>query len=229
MFKKVVTFYDESKQKKTYRITERYAYGSLGSIYKISDDECLKLFRGTYPYDIDALRVLKELKPNNYYDIHELLFDANSLFVGYTMKFYHVDDIDITAMPTTYTLDNLYRLRDSVHLLSQNRLFVDDLHSGNTILDKDNITIIDADLYSINHDKEITKSELSRRNYRLLIYLFNTLYLESLEDHGKLHDVDDIVIDDLFNPSDTVKTIERKLVKYKYPIDYIKKVRKGIE
>ena len=49
-------FYDEEGNLKVYRLPKHYAYGSLGTIYKISNDECLKWFTDEYDYDIDAIK-----------------------------------------------------------------------------------------------------------------------------------------------------------------------------
>lgn len=225
-----VYFFDEEGKIKTYRLPpKQYAYGSLGTIYKLNNHECLKWFTEEYPYDIEAIKKIKELKLDNYYEIYDLLFDKDNEFAGYTMKYYQPEDINILEMPTEYTLDNLYKLYNSITKLSNCGIFVDDFHSGNAILNKDGITLIDSDLYSYGHGNKINKKMLLRKNTRLLLYLFAMIYYDAVGECKYREDFDDIIIDELFNMDESVKNVEKKLVKYKYPIDYINKMRKEID
>ena len=64
--------------------------GSIGVVYKISDDICLKKF---YDYSLehfaltpDVLEVIKKLNLSYIYEIYEILYNKNNNFAGYTMK-----------------------------------------------------------------------------------------------------------------------------------------------
>ena len=227
MAKDVVSFYDEDGNIRTYTL-EYLDEGTLSKVYKISDTECLKIFNEEYLsiYDIKALKRLRDFKLDDFYCILVFLFGADSVFRSYTMKFCREEDINILTMPTSYTLDNLYRLFNSFNTLSKEGIYVDDVGSNNVIMDEKNITVIDADLFSYGtgHEK---KSFIAKKNYRLLLYLFSDIFFRELRklkgmNGGMISDM----LYDLFDVNKNIGNVEKRLIKYKYPIDYFKGVSK---
>ena len=225
------SFYDEFGKIKEYNC-KYLDSGFFGNIYRVGDDICLKIFTKNYDYDIEAIKKIKELKLDNFYQIYDLLFNKDNIFVGYTSKYYDNQNIDILSMETAYTLNNLYALYNSFNILSKEGIFVDDVNDENIIFDEKKITVIDTDLYCYNKDK-VNKRYLIRKNYHLLLYLFSAIYYRALMKKENNYIIDeaiiDIILDDLFDISKGIKCIEKKLIKYKYPIDYIRSKEKYCE
>ena len=183
----------------------------------MNDKDVLKLFWYNICND-KVLKIIKDLKLDNFYEIKDLLYDKNNLFIGYIMKYYENMNIDILTMPVDYTLDNLYFLRKSINILSDNNILAGDLRYDNVILNEDKIIVIDADEYILNNFYSFEK--LRDSNLFFLNTLFTSIYTESCKIYH--NDIDLNKINYLFNMSDS-NNIHKSLKKYKYPIDYLKK------
>ena len=216
----IISFYNEKKEKKSFPINNYINAGEYGNIYKLDRNRCLKLFSDKFFFNDEVLKIIKKLKPENFYKIYDLLYDKDNHFCGYTMKYYQNKDVDITKMPTSYLLDNLYKLRNAFKLLSDNNILANDCCKENIIMDDKNITIIDADFFYLTDDN-------NNINYRILLNLFRELCHESL----KMYDYDNYDIDNateyLFDNHKDIKEVEKKLVRYKYPIDYFNDFMEG--
>lgn len=219
-------FYTENNDIIRYRTNDIIGGEVYGTVYRISMDECVKKFRSkNMMIDKDALLLIQELGLDNFCKIKRLLYNKNRMLVGYLMEYYQKDNIDILTLPTNYTMDNLYKLYSSVMKLSENNIFIDDMHTGNIIMNKAGITIIDYDLYVLNGC--FTGPLLKYKNIRSLRYLFKEIYKEALVEYHKEYnsELNRRVIDGIFElwtPEIFNKTC-KKLARYKYPIDYIKK------
>lgn len=155
----------------------------------------------------------------NFYTVYKMLYDSYHDFVAYTMKYYDSEDIDVLTMPMSYILDNFYDLFESVTKLSDKNILIQDLHDGNVITNKNQIIVIDADMYDIL--KNPSKNEAIRANYKKLCYLFRDLFINAISTyHIELFDVG-LIINSLFDYRRDTTSIYRKLKSYKYPIDYI--------
>ena len=228
-------FYDEKKQIKNYNLEKDsiVGIGSLGKIFLIDESTCLKMFNEN-EYEIiianyEELVLLNSLKLNNFYEIYNFLFDENSEFLGYTMKFYQRSDIDILTMPTAFTLDNFHQICDSTMIISQNGITIHDLHNENVIMSENTITIVDGDAYYFNHI--LTDSQLINKNMQEIGNLLSSLYYHALKkyhgyDFSKIYN--DKVVSNLVKFVSTYgfDALNSELKSYKYPIDYIKKQTK---
>ena len=220
----IISFYNEKKEKKDFTIDKYFNCGSYGYVYKIDDDKCLKLFSEEFYFQPDVLKIIRDLKLNNFYEIYDILYDEDKMFIGYTMKYYEEDDIDITTMPIEYTLDNLYHLKESIKKLTSRHVAMLDCNSDNVIMDERNIIMIDADMYYI--DEELNRKELLSDNYWALMGLFQSLYYDRVKSLGYSSTDNEYLLKTLFDEEDILNT-EKRLIKYRYPIDYIKDFYKG--
>ena len=96
------------------------------------------------------------------------------------MKYYDSEDIDVLTMPMSYILDNFYDLFESVTKLSDKNILIQDLHDGNVITNKNQIIVIDADMYDIFSGCSSLKKEkiqVKMRQYVLIIKNY-VIYLE---------------------------------------------------
>ena len=144
--------YTETKERVSFKTSPNNKLGGKmhGNVYQISDDTCLKVYKSIDEIDLETLKLLKDLKLKNYYQIYDFYYDQNNSLKAHTMKYYKNEEIDILTTETIYTLDNLLRLLSSVNILNQNHILISDTHSENVILNKDAITVIDTDLYRLN-------------------------------------------------------------------------------
>ena len=227
----IMLLYNEDKKKITIRTNEDNFIdkGLYGSVYRTSALTCAKVYRNSpSPIEVNPkiLKTIRELSLKNFYEIYDLLYTKNDKFKGYLMKYYDKFDIDILTTPTDYTLDNLYILRDSILKLTSSNIWTFDLHTDNVILGESTITVIDADLYTFN--SSYTAKGLEVKNIKAVNNLFFNLYIDAMSKNHKEYSspTTNEAIHNLFSGITEEKThsMTKKLMKYKYPIDYLKAI-----
>ena len=199
-----------------------------GNIFKISEDTCLKINKSVEGFDLETLMLLKSLQLKNFYEIYNFYYSQNKKCNAYTMKYYESEEIDILTEESLYTINNLDNLLSSVNIINKNNIFISDTHLENVILNKEKITIIDADLYRRNRFFQQLSLEL--HNIDALRSLFENLYIHALKTyhHEYYNEITRLRIKSLFQlyGSSQVRNTLNTLSKYKYPIDYVRsKVR----
>lgn len=218
--------YTEEGRRKNYKTTDIIGGEQYGTIYKLSNEECLKIYkRNKNEINIDILKFIKRLYLKRYYEIYELLYDRNKNFKAHTMRYYEKEEIDVLTEPIDYTLSSLFEILDSVNTLTQNNILINDMHTGNAIINSDGITIIDVDLYTFN--RFYSENGLKIKNISALMYLIHEIYLEAINNYHselKSYDTGELIKSTfrLYTFIDSGETY-KKLIKYKYPIDYIRK------
>jgi len=222
--------YNEKGKRVSFKTDNRIGGKSYGNIYRISEDECLKVYKSVGSVNKEILEYIRNLHLKNYYEIYNFYNNKQGNFKAHTMRYYESENIDILTMPTEYTLDNLSGILKSVNTLTQNSIQIEDSHTENVIMDSNNITIIDTDLYTFN--RFFTKEQLQFKNIQKLEYLFSELYVEAITDyHSEYKDYKGVLlIRELFKlyTQREIEKIYSELSKYKYPIDYIKRKRRKI-
>lgn len=216
-------FYNETGEIKDYHLLKKIGGGSYSRVYMLPNDSCIKVFKEIdNGIDKNNLSFINDLKLDNFYQINDFLFDGNNNFMAYTMNYYKPSNESILLMPSIYTIDNFNTIGKSIGILTDNYIFISDLHSDNVILGDNGITVIDTDTYakSLFFDKD----KLEVRNYKALYCLFKMLYKEALYRDFKYcnDDIDNINYLFDYNSKDNVKMLRR----YKYPIDYIRSTRR---
>ena len=202
-----------------------------GRVYLTSNNKCLKIFKQSIfrkdkmSFDEDVFNIIRKLKPKNIYTLGDLYYNKSlTRILGYLSEYYSKEDINILTMPVDYTFDNLCSLYDSFVLLSEYNIRISDTCSQNVILNNSGITIIDTDFYYI--DANSNKLAIKKSNIYDLGELFSWIYMNSLKetDFNKRSSMID-KIEKLFIPIGTfgVEPVIKKLIKYKYPIDYLQK------
>lgn len=217
--------YNSNGKRIRYDLASRIGGEAYGNIYKLSDEECLKVYKGKPDIiNKEILEYIKKLNLKRFYEIHELLYNKNNQFKAHTMKYYLPEEIDILTEPIDYTLSNIFNILDSVNTLTQNNILICDMHTGNIIINNDGITIIDTDLYTFN--KFYVESTLRFKNISALQYLFQEIYFEAMKKYHSeyySHTTSELIknLFRLYSPREQEET-HKKLTKCKYPIDYIK-------
>ena len=217
-------FYDKDGKELFYDIDRATKCGQFGQIYKVSDDKCIKIFDEADKFnnliaDVNAFTELMNIDSNNFYKIYKLLYADIGYIEGYLMKYYYKSIDNILEEPMEYLLDNFNRLYEVTKEITKKKISMDDLHSGNLLLTKDDIVINDADNYQF--DKSIF---LMNKNKKKLYNAFmGLLYWHFIFNYGKEQSEEcRNIVKDLFRGSNSTKTIHNKLRSYKKPIDYFK-------
>lgn len=218
-----VLFYDKNGNPINYRLPKAFAEGSNGTIHRINNDMCLKWFSEDSNYDQTALNIIMHLGLDNFYKIYQMLYDKSSQFCGYTMKYYESEEFDILTMPTEYTLSTLMALADSLNKLSAKKIYAIDLYEGNIIKNKNGIIVIDIDAYK--YRPECEDKMIIDYNIESLYYLFYEIYLNALKNYHNTNSIDEETIKKLFIKQQSPDEVCKRLIKYKYPIDYVRKQR----
>lgn len=215
--------YNEEGKRLRYDTFTRIGGEEYGNVFKISEDVCLKVYKRGKLVNKEILMFIKNLKLKNFYEIYEFLYNKSGDFKAHTMKYYLPEEVDILTMPVDYTLDNLYNLFISVSILTDNNIFVSDMHTGNAVIDYNNITVIDTDIYTFNQFFSVGR--LEQKNLFALRYLFTEIYMESLiKFHSDLSSyINREQIGGIFSFYDNISLDKtyKKLSRYKYPIDYL--------
>jgi len=220
-----MVFYDENNKRVSYDTSNPIGGEQYGYIFKISEEECLKVYKRGQVVDDNILKFIRELNLKRFYELHTFLYGRTHKFRAHTMKYYKAEEIDILTMPIDYTLYSLYDLFESFGILTEKNIFANDTHTGNVIINSDGLIVIDTDLYTFN--KFYSQSRLKTSNYSALRYLFTEIYLEALKKyHSGLSSFNNKeAINELFNSIiyGDINSTHKKLSRCKYPIDYISK------
>ena len=210
-----------------------YKYGDIAfkSYYPDTDTRCK-----IKPEIFDVLKDIDNRHLMKLYDIYttismfslfkerevELAFDVQA----YTAKYYERDSIDILYQPTEYILENFKELEQLFEILTNNGILTVDIHPNNTILQKNNIVIIDPDMFSFSHEDREALSYMNKIN---LINLLETLFVDNrntiaLRDfYEKL--TNDLIDFKISSNTDMAYELSKRLKNVKRPIDLFNKLR----
>lgn len=194
--------------------------GFFSEVYKVSDNEVLKVYnRPAFSSAYPVLKKLNRFELESFYKIFKFYTDDEKRLLGYIMKYYQPENIDILTMPTDFVLDNYAKMYQDMMFLAYKGISVDDLDIQNVILNKDGITIVDADNYGFYR-------LITRNNINALHTLFTNLfcYHLGLYHHSRNVDVQnfhDTVKRELFHSEMEPVTLARTLRKSHTPLDYI--------
>ena len=197
--------------------------GNNGTVYQMDNDKCLKIYRSSAWVNVDTLKIIKDMKFNNYYKIYDMLYDKDSNFKGMIMKYYPQEEVNVLMMEKDYLLDNVNGLGRDILSLIEKGIFIVDLNIDNTIINRSGITVVDTDLYIYREDYD--RDLLGRMGYATFRSLVKSIIIDSISMDKPMEDVNiyKAIVENLVgNPFDT-KSMEKKLVRCKYPMEYIKR------
>lgn len=197
--------------------------GNNGTVYQMDNDKCLKIYRSSAWVNVDTLKIIKDMKFNNYYKIYDMLYDKDSNFKGMIMKYYPQEEVNVLMMEKDYLLDNVNGLGRDILSLIEKGIFIVDLNIDNTIINRNGITVVDTDLYIYREDYD--RDLLGRMGYATFRSLVKSIIIDSISMDKSMEDVNiyKAIVENLVgNPFDT-KSMEKKLVRCKYPMEYIKR------
>lgn len=198
-----------------------------GSIYRLSNGDCLKVLNDQdSECNREELMLIKELQLPSFYRIYDFLYDSDDRFKGYTMKYYDSDVVDILGMPCDYTIDNIEGICSDLRRLASKSIIANDLRRDNVIISRDNIVVIDADLYT--RLRYVETEAILERNIGILYRMFKDIYFESLRrfygDDSMFNSYMESISGLFFNNGyRNVDSVKRKLKCYRTPMEYVRR------
>ena len=197
--------------------------GSSAVIYDLGDDTCYKkIYNKDFINQDDQITVLetiKNLKLANFCKIKNITYNENGDVVGYVIKRYENQNVDILSLPKDYLLDSYTGLYYDLYKLAENFICVKDLKLSNVFINYDGIVVYDYDLY-----KKGDSTDAALINNRIkLNCLFNEILSYELT---YKYNLDPRIcvekINELFNARTDIKTLEESLKNYNRIIDFIR-------
>ncbi len=212
-------------------------YLNKGSCAKIYYNKriILKKYYSETPINLrikeDIFNILKDINNRNFIELYDIYstykenLNHQSITSAYTAKYYKDNSINPILENKNYLLENFNNLEKLFDIFTNNMICTSDIKRDNSILEKNNIIIIDPDLFYIINS---TKTFLRKTNKIKLLYLFNSIIINSIDDDLDyprkiriLHNLlSDIIITDKTN---ITYELSKKLQYIKKPIDIFKK------
>lgn len=209
--------------------------GGCAKVFTINEtDKILKKYFKSTPTDLriskDIFNLIRLIDSRNLMKVFDIFTscdfnifkDTNShKIIGYTAKYYKSDDINPLLLDKEYLIENFRNLEKLIDIFNDLNILAKDLKEENVVFTKDNIVIIDPDLFSKpDKNKDFIKKFNSCELFSLLIniivkYSGNTKYFRNSL-------MDELI--DRYSFNDNISDILYKKLKYvKKPIDYFKK------
>ena len=197
---------------------ESFNHGTYGKLYMYNDDTCLKIFNNPGFHNPKIIETLKEIELAYFYKIIELLYNENKKYAGYLCKYYNNTGYDILSNKD-YLLDCINGLYNDIIELTRRYFRVSDLHRDNIIINKDGMTMIDADDYQFFNTDNTHINIIRFKNMlkEILYHCIINFYKVQPEEAYRL--IKRLVDED----SDDINHFNNVMKRYKKPIDYFSK------
>ncbi len=216
-------------------------HGKCGTIYKFSDDLCIKRYDRDIYFDYCLLNTsiyddLKTIKSDNLVDIKMPLYkDKNYKYTAdaYLLSYYEEKYKSFLEIPTEYLLYNLEEILKLIKEISEYKIRLDDLKRENIILTKDNIVLIDPDRWYYKFKD--SEKEIEKLNINNIMGMFSEITEKSLQDNHLDFLIENnlyvyVISSKLFpltsNKDRAMKVLSKRLNGYKRPIDYVYSMKK---
>lgn len=193
-----MAYYNRENKKLDIRNMRYLDSGSFGAVYlkedtiiKIYHPECIDPFEGKIT--LEVFDILKEIHHPNFIELLDVYsnLDLLTLFCrkfnliyhfqidAYTAKYYLNSVVNPLLENKDYLLDNLRDIMDLMDIFTQEKIRADDLRSGNMILTKENMIIIDPDYFRLT---TLPLDKLARHNKESLFALIKDICSNYLEE-----------------------------------------------
>lgn len=198
------------------------ASGSKADIYRIDNGKCIKQFRcSKRKVAVDVLKFFRDNYLSNFLKICDILYDDKDRVSAYTALEYLSSEVDLLTLSSDYLIDNLSGIVESIRRISDRLITVMDMNIWNTVVNDNEIMVIDVDGYTVSNDDGL-RDKIYNLNIDAVKNLFINLYDDSLV---RCHSIEGLssgsmAIDDLFSLFDK-DTVYKKLSRCRYPIDYL--------
>ena len=196
-----------------------------GEVYITNDKECTKFYYSEQPlgariYTTKMFEILKGLNLENFYQLLEPFYRDKLLTTigAYSMKYYSESKTSILDMPIEYIIYNFSILYQNAQILSEEKIIMRDLNNRNVIVGDENITIIDAEEYTINHLS--TQKHILHQNTLIILTLLKNLFIAELKKQKIYNEQSEYIVKELFSyDKEPVKRLSKKLTGVKKSIE----------
>lgn len=182
--------------------------------------------------------ILKNIDNSHFMKIYEIYSEMNTLELAqyilkqrpfivdaYIAKYYPEEQINVLYESIDYLLDNFNELEILFKIFSYNGIVTDDVKRTNTVLNKNEIIIIDPDAFYTSKESQ---KDILIRNKKELLYLFKSILLDSAKKNENCKEW--LLINTKFNSyltdfeieenTNITKELSKRLGYVKRPIDY---------
>ncbi|MBQ2873555.1 MAG: hypothetical protein IJE89_06125 [Bacilli bacterium] len=212
-------YYDENRKIIQIYVAEKISTPfNSHEVYRTADNKCLKKFRlrGSIP-DLYLQKMIQSMNLPNYYKVDKNFFDEEGNYRSILMPFYESSPEDILLKFSDYLTDNFTSIFSSFIRLADEKIRTNDANLENTIFMEDKIIIIDTDKYSVSSEEE--KEEVRYYNLEEAQDILYQALAKAALNHPELCNSEFIE----WYKQEEPKEICRKLTRYKYPIDYLRR------
>lgn len=218
----MIKLYDENGEIVRIDRGNLIASGSKADIYRIDNGKCIKQFRcSKRKVAVDVLKFFRDNYLSNFLKICDILYDDKDRVRAYTALEYLSSEVDLLTLSSDYLIDNLFGIVESIRRISDRLITVMDMNIWNTVVNDNEIMVIDVDGYTVSNDDSL-RDKIYNLNIDAVKNLFINLYDDSLVRYHSTEGLSSgsMAIDDLFSLFDK-DTVYKKLSRCRYPIDYL--------
>lgn len=223
-------FYDSNKEFVKVSVTEKISNQfNSHNVYKTDDGRCLKVFRvcGNVP-ELTLDKKIQSLDLDNFFKIEQYLFDKSGNYRAFLMPFYKSISDDILLRYSDYISDNFSFIFNSFDKLANERIETWDSGYENTIFSDNKIIIIDSERYCERRKDDV--QEIKNRNYMDACWILYYTLMKSAMKNSEFCDIPFLTWYNWFNTMESDgRELCSELSGYKYPIEYLRKVKKKIK
>ncbi len=210
--------------------------GACGKVYHDSHIIWKKYFYRTEYQDRISppiFRLLQSIQNPHLIELYDLYYRCYKPAVfpfypdAYTAKYYPDHSVNILSEPKDYLIENFHELDQLFERLSRENVLVTDVTSGNSILGREGIVIIDPDHFRFSN---LPKEKTMLENKRALLFLIYELCNHALASMRLSPDWDgrsplqrapaEISLFELTSQTDIAKKLSQKLSSVSRPLDY---------
>ena len=218
----MIKLYDEKGEIVRIDSGNLIASGSKADIYRIDNGKCIKQFRcSKRKVAVDVLKFFRDNYLSNFLKICDILYDDKDRVSAYTALEYLSSEVDLLTLSSDYLINNLSGIVESIRRISDRLITVMDMNIWNTVVNDNEIMVIDVDGYTVSNDDSL-RDKIYNLNIDAVKNLFINLYDDSLVRYHSTEGLTSgsMAIDDLFMVFDK-NTVYKKLSRCRYPIDYL--------
>ena len=171
--------------------------GCFGTVRKLDDKTCVKLFDYETGADVKLLEEIKNIHLHHFDSLKEILYDENGNLKAYLMPIYNRDLPDYYSMEAKDFIRRFRSLYKDVLELTDRKIYIDDAKYRNTMNYKDTLKMIDYDFYYYSKSPK-----LLYYNVGALLRLWMEIFLVQRKRNGYTDLIKDSDIFYFFNPEE---------------------------
>jgi len=210
--------------------------GGCANIYR-NDDIVFKQYYSNTSYSMrlnsDMFDLLKQIDEPHFIKLFDIYSKLNYLVMlknkivlsnfkvdGYTAKYYVDNTIDVLYENKDYMLENFYELEKLFNIFSDNRIITTDVRRENVVIGKNNIVVIDPDLFYFTN---IINSKIELKNKEKLLKLFRSILVDAVSNfplyNKYIKCIDELCNIEINENTEVIHEMSKRLNYIKKPIE----------